>query len=159
MRVVVFVVYVGESVGSVGGGGTFTATPPLGAPNGYRFGSVLPVAGADEVVLPAVVVPAAVVVAEAAVVVAAVVVAAACLPAAPALPSATASQTAAPTTMAARPASKTRGRAYELKDMEFPLVGVCTEPEKDRHAALARRLGHHPSAPRASPRLELPDTR
>src|SRR5207245_3038433 len=42
MRVVVFVVYVGESVGSVGGGGTFTATPPLGAPNGYRFGSLLP---------------------------------------------------------------------------------------------------------------------
>src|SRR5437868_12041100 len=43
MRVVVFVVYVGESVDSVGGGGTFTATPPCGAPNGYRFGSLLPV--------------------------------------------------------------------------------------------------------------------
>jgi hypothetical protein len=41
-------VYVGESVGCPGGVGTFTATPPLGAPNGYRFGSVLPL-GADVV--------------------------------------------------------------------------------------------------------------
>ena len=42
MPVVVFVVYVGDRVGSVGGGGTLTATPPLGAPNGYVLGLVLP---------------------------------------------------------------------------------------------------------------------
>src|SRR3954447_6086437 len=39
MRVVVFVVYVGDSVGDPGGGGTFTEMPPLGSPNGYRLGS------------------------------------------------------------------------------------------------------------------------
>src|SRR5438552_7236667 len=61
MRVVVFVVYVGDRVGSVGGGGTLTAMPPLGAPNGLTFGSVLPldfvgVVAADVVVVEDVVV-------------------------------------------------------------------------------------------------------
>ena len=40
MRVVVLVAIVGDSVESPGGDGTLTAWPPLGAPNGYRFGSV-----------------------------------------------------------------------------------------------------------------------
>jgi hypothetical protein len=40
MRVVVLVAIVGDSVESPGGDGTLTAGPPLGAPNGYRFGSV-----------------------------------------------------------------------------------------------------------------------
>src|SRR6267142_4029856 len=38
MRVVVLVAIVGDSVESPGGDGTLTAWPPLGAPNGYRFG-------------------------------------------------------------------------------------------------------------------------
>src|SRR5438067_10642430 len=97
MRVVVFVVYVGESVDSVGGDGTFTATPPLGAPNGYRFGSALALRAATAVTVAWVVVGVP-----------------ACLPAAPAFPPGSASQTAAPRTRAAATASRFRGRAYEM---------------------------------------------
>src|SRR5947209_3983605 len=102
MRVVVFVVYAGESVASVGGAGTLTATPPVGAPNGYRFlldalGTAFGagVTGSAFVLMVVLVV---------------LLVVEAALPAAPALPFASASQTAAPATRAAQTASKLRGR-------------------------------------------------
>src|SRR5258706_9562645 len=98
MGVVVFVVYVGDNVGSVGGGGPFTATPPLGAPNGFTFGSDVAAAGVAVVVAAG-----------------AVVVAAACFAAAPALPSETASPMAAPAARAATPANAVRRRKWELK--------------------------------------------
>src|SRR5213593_2726107 len=110
MRVVLFVVYVGESVGSVGGGGTLTATPPLGSPNGYRFGSALPALGAA-----------------AAAGARCALVELAGLLAAEAPPVPTASQTAAPAARAAPPASRMRGRMDEVNDMYGSPCWSCSD--------------------------------